>query len=258
MNPFVRPRPVEQPAVRVFGFHHAGGSAAVYYPMNREFPADWELLLLDLPGRGKRHTQQPLETMSEVVARAVADIEPWLDGTPVALFGHSFGALVALEAGRYLERAGHPLVWVGVSGRIPPGFPSATLLSELDDGDLLDEMTTMGGLPERVREVPQFIERFLRIARCDLRAAESYHPVPDRAPLAAPLTVFCGVGDTWAPPSAMSGWSRETRRPYRQQVFPGGHFYFLGAALDGFVRTMTGEIQAAVTAFSHDRDAVLG
>jgi hypothetical protein len=30
-------------------FHHAGGSAAMYYPMITELPADWELLILDLP-----------------------------------------------------------------------------------------------------------------------------------------------------------------------------------------------------------------
>ncbi|MFI5758406.1 thioesterase II family protein [Streptomyces sp. NPDC051569] len=244
MSPFVRPRPTVDPSLRVFGFHHAGGSAAVYHPMNRVFPADWELLLLDLPGRGKRHGERPLERLDEVVARAVADIEPWLDGAPVALFGHSFGALVALEVGRALEREGHPPIWVGVSGRVPPSHQPVTRLSALDDEGLMREMVAMGGMPERVSEIPEFVERFLRIIRSDLRAAESYEPAPDRVPLSCPLTVFCGTDDAWAAPSAMSGWSRETRYEPRREVFPGGHFYFLGAALEGFARTVTGEIRA--------------
>lgn len=244
MTPFVRPRPLTQPRMRVFGFHHAGGSAAVYHQMNRWFPADWELLLLDLPGRGKRHSQEPLETIGEVVARAVSDLEPWLDGVPLALFGHSFGALVAVEAGRILQSRGHPPLWVGVSGRVPPGFRQTTRLSELNDEDLLRQMIAMGGMPERINAVPEFVTRFLRISRCDLRATESHEPAPDRAPLECPLTVFCGTDDPWAPPSAMAGWSGETRRQFRQRTFPGGHFYFLGSAFDGFTRAVVREIQA--------------
>ncbi len=258
MNPFVRPRPVADPALRLVGFHHAGGSGTVYHPMIRAFPIDWELLLLDLPGRGKRHAEQPLETLPEVVGQAVADLEPWLDGRPLALFGHSLGALVALETGRALQGAGHPPAWVGVSGRMPPQHRSAASLSQLDDTRLLAEMTSMGGLPERVKEVPQFVERFLRIARSDLRAAESYRPSPDRVPLSCPLTVFCGTDDAWAGPAVMSGWSRETRHEPRRRVFPGGHFYFLGPALDGFVRTLTAEITTALTTTAEPARSAVG
>ncbi|CAM5349254.1 hypothetical protein SNARM312S_04628 [Streptomyces narbonensis] len=106
-SPFLRPRPVDDPAVRLIGFHHAGGSAAVYYPFVRHLPADWDLLLLDLPGRGRRATAPQLDEMAEVVETVVADVLPWADDdAPFALFGHSMGAVVALETARALEALG--------------------------------------------------------------------------------------------------------------------------------------------------------
>ncbi|MFI0241428.1 thioesterase II family protein [Streptomyces sp. NPDC016845] len=245
MNPFVRPHRSDDPEMRLFGFHHAGGSAAAYYPMIRELPQSWELLLLDLPGRGKRHGQQPLEHMDQVVRRAVADMEPWLDGRPVALFGHSFGALVALEVGRVLESMGRTPLWLGVSGRVPPSVRRVPKLSELNDEQLLRALVTMGGTPERLGDIPEFRDRFLGITRADLRAAESYEPDPGRTPLSCPLTVFCGTDDAWAPLSTMSGWAAETATGMRQRVYSGGHFYFQGRReLKRLTHDLVDEIQA--------------
>ncbi|WP_131764872.1 thioesterase II family protein [Candidatus Protofrankia californiensis] len=264
MNPFVRPRPVEHPALRVIGFHHAGGSAAVYHPLIHQFPPEWDLLLLDLPGRGKRHAQTPVEDMNQLVARAVQDVRPWLGGqrqrdhdssappeaevrgslkVPVALFGHSLGAILASEVGRAMQAAGTPPVWVGVSGRVPPDTPAGRRsLCELGDTALLAELSAMGGMPDRFAELPEFRERFLQLVRADLRAVDSYRPASGRAPLACPLTVFGGTADTWAPPEMMAGWSRETHGEFRQRYFPGGHFYFLGTAFAGFARSLVAEV----------------
>ncbi len=277
MNPFVRPRPVEHPTLRVIGFHHAGGSAAVYHPLIHQFPREWDLLLLDLPGRGKRHTQTPVEDMHRLVARAVQDVRPWLGSrrrrgqdssapgippgsadpipevreaevrgpleVPVALFGHSLGAIVASEVGRAMQAAGTPPVWVGVSGRVPPDTPaSRRSLCEFGDTALLAELSAMGGMPDRLAELPEFRKRFLQVVRADLRAVDSYRPASGRAPLACPLTVFGGMADTWAPPETMVGWSRETRGEFRQRYFPGGHFYFLGTAFADFARALVTEV----------------
>src|SRR6185295_17874531 len=119
MSCFVRPRPLADPSLRVIAFHHAGGSAAMYHAMSAEMPADWELLLLDLPGRGKRYAEEPISSTPALVARVVEDVRPWLD-VPFALFGHSLGAILAAEVGRACEQLGAPPIWVGVSGRVAP------------------------------------------------------------------------------------------------------------------------------------------
>jgi medium-chain acyl-[acyl-carrier-protein] hydrolase len=240
---FVRPRPLVNPSVRLIVFHHAGGSAAMYYPMITELPADWELLILDLPGRGKRHTEALITDMPALVERVVEDVRPWLD-VPVALFGHSLGAILAAEVARVCQGLGAPPVWVGVSGRVAPTLQAQTQrLSLLDDASLLAEISAMGAMPDRVGEAPELRERLLRIVRADLAVLESYQPVPGRAALDCPMTAFAGTSDAWAPAATMRLWERETCRDFCQSVFAGGHFYFLGPAFARVTRDIVREIE---------------
>lgn len=247
---FLRPRPVGEPAVRLIGFHHAGGSAAVYYPVVRGLPADWDLLLMDLPGRGRRAGETQLEDMDAVVARAVADVLPWTGDAPFALFGHSMGAIVAFETARALEAAGRRPVWTGVSGRAAPRYRGERrpALSGLGDDALLQAMLELGGMPEGVTEATDFLARFLVTVRRDLRAVDGYRPAAGREPLDCPLTVFGGTRDSWAPASAMHLWRHETRSRFAQKFFPGDHFYFLGAGFPELTRQLVGQVAACLAA----------
>jgi surfactin synthase thioesterase subunit len=215
MSFFVRPHRVANPSLRVIAFPHAGGSAAMYHPMSAATPADWELLILDLPGRGKRYAEEPISATPALVARVVEDVRPWLD-IPVALFGHSLGAILAAEVGRACEQLGTPPVWVGVSGRVAPILQAHTRrLNDLDDASLLVEVLALGGTPDRLTEISELRAHFLRVVRADLAALDSYQPAPDRAALGCPLTAFAGTSDVWAPPTTMRPWARETRSDFR-------------------------------------------
>ncbi len=215
----------------------------MYQRMSAWLPADWELLVLDLPGRGKRHAEEPICTLPALLERVVEDVCPWLDA-PVAFFGHSLGAILAAEVGRACEHLGAPPVWVGISGRVAPSCHARIpRLSSMDDASLLDGLITLGGTPERIREMPELRKRLLRIVRSDIGLLESYEPVPGRAALGCPVTAFAGMADEWAPPADMRPWARETRGGFRQRVFPGGHFYFLGPAFASLTRDIVGEIE---------------
>lgn len=245
MRPFIRPRPVTDPAVRLVLLHHAGSSAMVYYPLVRLLPDDWEVLLLDLPGRGSRHGERLTRSMSRVVDGVLADLTGHLTGR-YALFGHSMGAIVASEVARRLSGQGRPPVWVGVSGRSAPAtpVPGPAALTTLDDTSLLATLVGLGGLPARIGDVPEFREQFLRVARADLEAVASYRPPAGRRPLPCPLTVFGGIDDPFAPVGSLAAWQEETSEPLRQCLFPGGHFYFLDAAFPTLARELRNELGA--------------
>lgn len=252
MSHFVRPRAVENPAVRLVAFHHAGGSAASYFPLTRYVPADWDVMLLDLPGRGKRHAEAALENMDEIVAAATEDVRPWADGTPLALFGHSLGAVVAFETARALEALGAAADWVGVSGRGAPGHEVLTRLPDHDspDADLVARLRAMGGLPERLDSLPDFRDRFLRLIRCDLRAVAEYRPYAHRPPLAAALTAFAAREDSWAPIASTAAWARQTRGRFSERGYAGGHFHFLGSSFEAFAADLVDEITTALPTVS--------
>ncbi|MGW3498266.1 thioesterase II family protein [Streptomyces sp. NPDC001020] len=253
MSNFVRPRRLDDPAVRLVAFHHAGGSAASWFPLTRHVPADWDVLLLDLPGRGKRHAEPALESMDEIVAVATKDVLPWAGGPPLALFGHSLGAIVAHETARALEEAGLGPRWVGVSGRGAPGHEVLTRLPDPDspDAELIARLREMGGMPQQLDSVPDFRDRFLRLVRSDLRAVAGYRPDAHRMPMAAAVTVFAATHDAWAPQVAMAPWAGQTRSRFTERVYPGGHFHFLGDAFDAFAGDLTEEVRAALPPRSH-------
>lgn len=247
MSPFVRPRPVDEPAVRLVAFHHAGGSASAYFPLVHGLPEDWDLLLLDLPGRGKRHRATPVQDMPSLVAGATEDVLGW-SGAPLALFGHSLGAVLAVEVARSLQGRGVFPVWVGVSGRVAPSHPADDTDPRFEPSDekLLGQLTAMGGMPDRIDELPEFRDRVLRLVRSDLRALGSYRPVPGRERVAAPLTAFGAADDAWAPPAAIAAWAQETSAGFRQRQFTGGHFHFLGASFPSFAGAIAHEIRTAL------------
>ncbi|MFZ3473469.1 thioesterase II family protein [Streptomyces sp. 4.24] len=245
---FIRARTVDTPALRLIVVPHAGGSGNVYYPMSRHLPPAWDLLLLDLPGRGRRHASAPLADMASVVARVTDDVLAVSDSTPTAIFGHSLGAVIASETARSLQAEGAAPVWVGVSGRQAPMLQPANRLLDpsLSDVELARRLARLGGLPGRLDELPEFRDRFLQLIRADLRALDSYRPDPRREALACPLTVFTSTEDVMAPPSGASAWGRETAAGLRQRVFDGGHFHFLGETFPAFTAAMVTEIQHAM------------
>jgi surfactin synthase thioesterase subunit len=130
-------------------------------------------------------------------------------------------------------------------------------MHELSDELLLTRLVEMGGMPARINELPNFRDQMLRLVRSDLRAVQSYRPNPGRALLDAPLTVFAGTEDMLAPPGAMSGWSAETTREFRQKSFGGGHFHFLGPAFPAFAVSVREEITIALRSLPREAGLAL-
>ncbi|MFJ8946312.1 thioesterase II family protein [Streptomyces sp. NPDC102395] len=249
---FIRPRTVAAPALRLVVFPHAGGSGSVYHPMTRVLPPTWDLLLLDLPGRGKRHTEPSITDMNTLVARITDDVLPFADGTPLALFGHSLGAVIASETARSLQALGLAPLWLGVSGRQAPGIQPAIRLLDpnLSDMEFVRRLTRLGGMPDRLNELPDFRDRFLQVVRSDLRALDSYRPDPEREPLSSALTVFASTDDALAPAPGAAAWAPETEGVFRRRLFPGGHFHFLADAFPAFTEALVAEIQEALGTLS--------
>lgn len=143
MTVLVRPRRVADPAVRVVVIHHAGGSSAAVHPLTHHQPDDRELLMLDLPGRGKRHTEAPLDDRTKLAVTAADAVAPWAAASAA-------GALRAQpgRAGRVRDRThaggeGLAPLWGGVSGRPAPGVigGGGALHPAMTDDHIMDRLT---------------------------------------------------------------------------------------------------------------------
>lgn len=245
MSVFLRPRQPADPLLRLFGFHHAGGSATAYYRFIQQLPQSWEALFLDLPGRGRRYREPLLTRLDDVVDEAVAAVQPWLD-RPFAIFGHSMGAVVGFEVAHRLQAAGHDPVWVGISGRVPRYPEVLTHLAEADDDEMIDWMIGMGGTPGVIRDTPELAERAVRVLRADLRCLLNYEPGAGRQPLRCPVGVFGAEEDLLAPAEQLDSWGVYTTSLFTATRYPGHHLSLIGTQQAEYVAGIVASVRQSV------------
>ncbi len=227
----LRPRPVAEPALRLYLLHHAGGSHSVFRSWLPMLPADWDIRLVVAPGRPKAASQvvvRDLRVLGSTLTEHLGTLGP---REAYALFGHSMGGLVSFAAS--LEAADRGIAgpeWVGVSGH-PGPFTSITRtrppLHRLPPNELRTALGDLGGLPDRVLRDDLLWQRVQPMVRADLEAAENWRPERPPAVLDRPLSAFCGDRDPVAMAADVATWGRHTTEFLGVHAFPGDHFYFL-------------------------------
>lgn len=217
----------EELELRLFVFHHSGGSHLMYRDWSSCFPAGWDVRTPDAPGRGPRDKRPALTDAGALVEYFLHELDGGLTGR-FAFFGHSMGGLVAYELTRRLIDAGRtPPVWLGVSARgtvHPDG--DGTRRHLLSDAELRQELAAMGGTPPSFFADQELWELFSPTIRADLRISETWRTTPLTAPLPVPLSVFGGTDDQVAPPHRLDGWATASEHFMGLHLFDGGHFYF--------------------------------
>ncbi|MFG2357900.1 thioesterase II family protein [Streptomyces sp. NPDC048521] len=237
---------------------HAGGSAQPYGRLGAAVPRGVRVVPLELPGHGTRLRESLLGEMELVVTEVVRlirrDQEEQGDGDgrdrSFALFGHSFGALVAYETTRRLRQSGAVPELLLVSGRISPAWPPThEPLHMLPDPLFTAGLSRMGGIPEALFATPAVLQLFLPSLRADLRMVETYvHPHTE--PLDVPIAAFAGLGDRLTHTEGMKAWSELTSRAFDLAFLPGGHFFldepgFRGAFEDRLTRIALSPVPTA-------------
>lgn len=224
-----------------------GGGAHLYRGWARRLPSALGVAGVELPGHGSRGCE-PLETDAEaLVAKLARDVAP-LFNRPVVLFGHSMGALLALDLAREL-RADHDrrIAALVAAASEPPGHPGAPVAGDVGTDRLLaDQVRAWGGTAPDLMADQEYLGELLRVLRADLdlMAARPNRPAP---PLDCPVHVYLGAADETAPSEpTVAGWAAQSAVGHAVRVFPGGHF---------FVRDAEEEVLAGLLA---DADAVVG
>lgn len=221
-------RPTKRPSARtlLFCFPRAGGGASSFRNWPEECHPEMEAFLIQLPGREARLREEPLHSMPSLVSAIVDAMSEHLD-RPFAFFGHSLGARTAFETACELRRRSLPSpVHLYVAASAAPSVPwHHPPLHELSTDDLLREVQRRyGGVPQEVVADPDLRDLLVPALRADLAIIETYRYV-ETAPLAVPITCFCGIDDAMTPESEAREWRRHTSAPLRFKTFPGDHFF---------------------------------
>jgi medium-chain acyl-[acyl-carrier-protein] hydrolase len=214
-------------AVRFFVFPHAASSCFTYFRALNRFMAGFECFGIEYPGHGVRAGVAFASDMSELAASIAREI----DALPLKTFvfyGHSFGALVAYEVARMLERSGAvPPRVLAVSGQRAPTVPvRPPLFHELNEVELLAEVRKLNGTAASVLNDAVLLNSLVETLRADSRIGDSY--VIDIAePIDSILLAYSGAHDEYITADDLIDWRGATRRSCSVAILEGGHFFNL-------------------------------
>ncbi|XVV00198.1 thioesterase II family protein [Actinosynnema sp. CA-248983] len=202
-------------------FPHAGGAAGFYFPVSRDLVDDVDVLAVQHPGRQDRRTERSATSIAELADRVSEVLRPH---GPVALFGHSMGALVAFEVARRLEAAGVEPLRLLVSGRAAPSCAVGGGVHTRDDDGIIAELAELSGTDHRVLGDDEIMRHALPALRADYTAVETYH-CPRDVVVSCPISLLVGDSDRRVPVDDALAWRGHTTGAFDSEVFPGGHFY---------------------------------
>lgn len=218
-------RRVPSPRARLVCFPPAGAGGTVYRRWSALVPADVEVVAVCYPGRQHR-LAEPFSPSLGASAAAIAAEVARLDPAPVALFGHSLGAVLAYETTVRLERGYGVLPRrLFVSGRWPPGHrPPADPAPEPTDEELLEHLRVLGNTQLDLFAVADLRELLLASLRADYRLLADHRPDRPTRTITA-VTGYCGDADPGCTVEDVAAWRPVTGGRFRLRVFPGDHFY---------------------------------
>jgi surfactin synthase thioesterase subunit len=203
----------------------AGGNKHSLRFLKDNLPRDIAFHSLEYPGHGSRIKEQALTDIHKVVEDVYLQIKPLLN-EPYAIYGHSFGAMVAYLLTKKIQNSNMPeplhlfvsgLDAPSVTGRRQPYYL-------LPKEEFISKVRQLGGLPDEILNDAEMIDFFEPSLRADFQAFETYHYEHNDHPVNIPVTVMTGESENLKKENIMR-WQTETVQDVRFFRFPGGHFF---------------------------------
>lgn len=206
---------------QLFLFHFAGGNCYSFqflYPHLKDF----DLVPLELPGRGRR-IREDLLTDFEMAANDLYDqLIRKLNGNRIVIYGHSMGASLALKVVSMLEVQTKIECTLIVSGSHGPTLKNLPLKYNLPENEFIEELKLLGGIPDEVYADPDMMQIFLPILRADFQLLElsQLNKLP---PLKTTINVIMGDQEKYV--DEIGNWQRFSKAAIHTKIYPGGHFF---------------------------------
>jgi surfactin synthase thioesterase subunit len=218
--------PTSVAAVRLVCLPHAGGSASFFFPMAKAFGPAVEVMAVQYPGRQARRHEPGIDNVPEYADQIFAVLRR-LDDRPLALFGHSMGAILAYEVAIRMRQAGlRAPARLFASGRRAPSCYRDEQVHKGSDEEMVAELQGLGGPNQVMLTDPELLAMILPAVRSDYRAIERYQHDP-HVRLDCPVTVLVGDSDPLVTLDEARAWAEHTTAPTELEVFRGGHFFLV-------------------------------
>lgn len=215
-------QPNKNARLRLFCFHHLGGSASTYRNWSKKLPSEIEVCAIQLPGRENFTLTKPITNFVQMTQKLVEALIPYLD-KPFAFYGHSMGALIAFEIA-YLLQKQYELepVHLFVGGLWAPHTATSAFKREF----CLEEILNFLEIPQILRNNKKFMDKLMPIFRADFQLLESY-TYSLKEPLNCPIFAFGGMQDSLVSKDELSQWCQYTYNLFTLEMLAGQHMFLI-------------------------------
>jgi external thioesterase TEII len=209
---------------QLFLLHFAGGNCYSLQFLKPLLP-EFDVIALELPGRGKRMGEPLLKDFDLAAKDMLAQVISKMNGSPCIIYGHSMGAYLALRVCNMLIKRGNPPVCVVVSGNAGPGVKYA------DDGkkryllgrdEFIKELKILGGVSEELLENNELFSFFEPVLRADFQIAEN-NGMAGEPPVNIPL--YAMMGSAEEKKEEITNWGKFTTAGFTHEILEGDHFF---------------------------------
>ena len=213
-------------ACRLFCIPHAGGAAGSYRKWRRVLSPEFDVIPLELAGRGTRaqepYHQQVEACVEDLYRRIRAGCQ---EDAPYVVLGHSMGSLLAYELVHRIQQDGAPMPsCVVLSGRRAPHHELEKFPLHETDEELIREVAAYGGVSQDLMK-SGMAELFWPVLRADLTMMQQYRLEEERERLDCDFLVLYGEDDALAVREQVEEWGRYTSGTCEVFRFDGGHFF---------------------------------
>lgn len=210
--------------VKLFCLPCAGGSAVIYSKWHKHFCDLFEVIPIELPGRGSRVTEKFSETFDMLIEDIFLSIKQRIGHSQYSLLGFSMGGLLAYEVYHRLINSGErePL-HLFVIGREAPRS-NTIKISHLNDIDFINEVYSYGGISNEIYQNKELLEFLTPRIRADFEIYEKYECIVPKL-VNTKLSVLFSLEDPSILKDGIYDWKHFTLLECTFHQLHGGHFF---------------------------------
>ncbi len=237
-------------ALNLLCFPYAGGGTAIYHRWQRRLATHANVIPVCLPGRERRWREPAYSNVTQACEALEPDIVAHVP-TPIALLGHSMGAVLAYEiACRLNDRVPGSVKMLIVSACPAPHLVRDRGRRLLSDEALVQSLVDDFSADNlRSDDEIDLMRLMLPTLRADLTLFETYVAKP-QPQLVCPILAIGGASDEHVSRSEIEAWRDYGGDGTSTRMLPGGHFYFQDASQEEMLVAL---LASRLESVGHDR-----
>ncbi len=214
-------------SIKLLCIPYAGGSAYAYKFLEKHL-SNFEIIPIELKGRGKRFKEEHYNSFQEAIDDIYDSIKDVIKDSRYAIFGHSMGSWMAYELYYKILNKGNTLpIHLFFSGREAPCIEKKdSLIYKEKDEVIIETLKKLGGMEEEILNNDELLQLFLPIIKNDFKILSDYKFKEREEKIKINSTIISGNGDKTIDYKGFRKWTSLIEAQVSLVMLEGNHFYF--------------------------------